>query len=56
MSPPSSQTVYPMLIDVDEDAKPIAAKYLTKWRPGFAEGLKGPEDEERKANGIAATA
>jgi symplekin len=34
----------------------MAAKYLTKWRPGFAERLKGPEDEEKKANGIAAAA
>lgn len=21
----------------DEDARPMAAKYLTKWRPGFVE-------------------
>ncbi|TVY89753.1 mRNA cleavage and polyadenylation specificity factor complex subunit [Lachnellula willkommii] len=39
-----------------EDAKPIAAKYLTKWRPGFAERLKpkGDEEEEKKGNGVAA--
>jgi symplekin len=37
----------------DEDAKPVAAKYLTKWRPGFADRLKGPEDEEKKTNGTA---
>ncbi|TAQ83636.1 hypothetical protein B7494_g8040 [Chlorociboria aeruginascens] len=35
-----------------DDAKPMAAKYLTKWRPGFAEGrLKGNE-EENKAFGL----
>lgn len=43
---------------IDDDAKPVAAKYLTKWRPGFADRLKSPEDEEKKAhgngNGIAA--
>ncbi|TVY53795.1 mRNA cleavage and polyadenylation specificity factor complex subunit pta1 [Lachnellula cervina] len=39
-----------------EDAKPIAAKYLTKWRPGFAERLKPKDDEEeeKKGNGVAA--
>jgi hypothetical protein len=25
------------LCDVDEDARPLAAKYLVKWRPGFVE-------------------
>jgi len=34
---------------LDEDAKPMAAKYLTKWRPGFAERLKG-SNEETKVN------
>ncbi|TVY68802.1 mRNA cleavage and polyadenylation specificity factor complex subunit pta1 [Lachnellula suecica] len=34
-----------------EDAKPIAAKYLTKWRPGFAERLKAKNDEDKKENG-----
>ena len=45
-----------LLTGVDEDARPMAAKYLTKWRPGFGEMLKGPGDEEKKANGIAAAA
>lgn len=22
---------------IDEDARPMAAKYLSKWRPGFVE-------------------
>ncbi|RFU34302.1 hypothetical protein B7463_g1980, partial [Scytalidium lignicola] len=40
-----------------EDAKPIAAKYLSKWRPGFAEAIKGPEPgENAKSNGVALTA
>jgi symplekin len=39
-------------IFTDEDAKPIAAKYLTKWRPAFAERLKGPKEEEKKTNGV----
>lgn len=26
---------------VDEDARPMAAKYLTKWRPGFIESQSG---------------
>ncbi|KAF4634018.1 hypothetical protein G7Y89_g4091 [Cudoniella acicularis] len=34
-----------------EDAKPIAAKYLTKWRPGFADRLKD-NDNEKKTNGV----
>ena len=33
----------------------MAAKYLTKWRPGFAERLKQiSEGEEQKVNGVAA--
>lgn len=35
---------------VDDDAKPMAAKYLAKWRPGFLEqnsDLKKMEDSER---------
>jgi hypothetical protein len=31
----------------------MAAKYLMKWRPGFAERLKALEDEEKKVNGVA---
>ncbi|KAG9234339.1 hypothetical protein BJ875DRAFT_461740 [Amylocarpus encephaloides] len=38
--------------DTYDDAKPIAAKYLTKWRPGFAERLK-EGGEEKKTNGVA---
>jgi hypothetical protein len=36
----------------------MAAKYLTKWRPGFADRIKGPEDyeDEKKTNGIASEA
>jgi symplekin len=46
-----------VLIITDEDAKPIAAKYLTKWRPGFAERLKAKDDEdEKKENGVAVAA
>lgn len=46
-----------ILTDTDEDAKPIAAKYLTKWRPGFAERLKAKADEdEKKENGVAVAA
>jgi symplekin len=40
----------------DEDAKPIAAKYLTKWRPGFADRIKAAGDDEMKTNGSAAAA
>ncbi|KAF5876180.1 putative mrna cleavage and polyadenylation specificity factor complex subunit protein [Botrytis fragariae] len=34
-----------------DNAKPIAAKYLKKWRPGFEDRLKG-DDEETKPNGM----
>jgi len=26
----------------------MAAKYLSKWRPGFAERLKAPEPEKKE--------
>ncbi|THV53677.1 hypothetical protein BGAL_0044g00020 [Botrytis galanthina] len=54
MRPP----VRDMALDAVEDiwntydnAKPIAAKYLKKWRPGFEDRLKG-DDEETKSNGM----
>lgn len=40
-----------MLTFVDENAKPIAAKYLRKWRPGFEERVK-LDNEETKSNGM----
>lgn len=40
-----------LTLATDDNAKPIAAKYLTKWRPGFAERLNGPAEEESKTNG-----
>ncbi|KAG0647863.1 mRNA cleavage and polyadenylation specificity factor complex subunit pta1 [Hyphodiscus hymeniophilus] len=59
MRPPVREIALDAVEDVwntssDDDAKPMAAKFLTRWRPGFAERLKGPEDDEKKANGIAA--
>ena len=37
----------------DEDAKPMSAKYLAKWRPGFAERLNSAESmDEKKENGV----
>ncbi|KAF7927855.1 uncharacterized protein EAE98_000356 [Botrytis deweyae] len=38
-----------------DNAKPIAAKYLKKWRPGFEDRLKG-DDEETKSNGMIISA
>lgn len=26
-----------LTFDADEDARPLAGKYLAKWRPGFVE-------------------
>lgn len=40
----------------DEDARPMAAKYLSKWRPGFEDRLKLPEDEVKETNGADAAA
>ena len=37
----------------------MASKYLTKWRPGFAERLQSVKDsgeEEKKENGVVAAA
>jgi len=31
----------------DDEAKQVAAKYLTKWRPGFADRLKAEEDQKK---------
>ena len=39
----------------DDNAKPIAAKYLKKWRPGFEERLKS-DVEETKSNGMIISA
>ncbi|KAF7959891.1 hypothetical protein EAE96_001494 [Botrytis aclada] len=38
-----------------DNAKPIAAKYLKKWRPGFEDRIKG-DDEETKSNGMIISA
>ncbi|KAM0320964.1 hypothetical protein ACHAO8_000258 [Botrytis cinerea] len=38
-----------------DNAKPIAAKYLKKWRPGFEERLKS-DVEETKSNGMIISA
>ncbi|TVY25932.1 mRNA cleavage and polyadenylation specificity factor complex subunit [Lachnellula hyalina] len=59
MRPPVREVALDAVEDIwstYEDAKPIAAKYLTKWRPGFAERLKtkSDEEEEKKGNGVAA--
>lgn len=35
---------------LDEDARPMAAKYLTKWRPGFVES----QSSEGKAGTLPA--
>jgi symplekin len=54
--PFSLQNIITLLTDIDEDAKPIAAKYLAKWRPGFADKQNGPEDEKKKDNVVTAAA
>lgn len=41
---------------VDEDARPLAAKYLIKWRPGFIESQARPAgDVAPAANNMAIT-
>ncbi|KAM3074830.1 hypothetical protein ACMFMG_008243 [Clarireedia jacksonii] len=40
--------------DTYDDAKPIAAKYLTKWRPGFQERHKAEKDETKSSDLVAA--
>jgi symplekin len=37
----------------DDEAKPIAAKYLNKWRPNFEQRLNKVEGEDKKLNGFA---
>ncbi|KAJ8071135.1 hypothetical protein OCU04_001475 [Sclerotinia nivalis] len=39
-----------------ENAKPIAAKYLKKWRPGFEERLLKSDNGETKSNGMIVSA
>ncbi|RDW84359.1 hypothetical protein BP6252_01949 [Coleophoma cylindrospora] len=39
-----------------EDAKPMAAKFLTKHRPGWDARLKGPDNDEAKVEGASAVA
>ncbi|KAH8820321.1 hypothetical protein F5884DRAFT_763606 [Xylogone sp. PMI_703] len=60
MKPPAREMALDAVQDIwntYEDAKPIAAKYLSKWRPGFAEAIKGPDHSENaKSNGVALTA
>ncbi|KAH8593630.1 hypothetical protein B0O99DRAFT_626710 [Bisporella sp. PMI_857] len=36
-----------------DEAKPIAAKYLNKWRPNFEQRLNKVEGEDKKLNGFA---
>jgi symplekin len=39
---------------VDEDARPLAAKYLVKWRPGFIESqTRAPGSDAASANSMA---
>ncbi|KAL3417574.1 mRNA cleavage and polyadenylation specificity factor complex subunit [Phlyctema vagabunda] len=55
MKPPTREIALDAVEDVwrtYEDAKPMAAKYLTKWRPAFAEQIKGPE-RDTKINGVS---
>lgn len=59
MRPPVREIALDAVEDVwatYEDAKPMAAKYLTKWRPGFADRIKAAGDDEMKTNGSAAAA
>ncbi|KAH8674742.1 hypothetical protein BGZ60DRAFT_468955 [Tricladium varicosporioides] len=58
MRPPSREMALDAFEDIwstYDDAKPIAAKYLTKWRPGFTDRIKG-NDDEKKSNGVTAVA
>ena len=42
---------------VDEDARPLAAKYLVKWRPGFIESqTRAPGSDAASANSMAIAA
>ncbi len=42
-----------MLLGADEDARPLAAKYLVKWRPGFIESqTRGPASDAGPANAM----
>ncbi|PQE07055.1 hypothetical protein CJF30_00009474 [Rutstroemia sp. NJR-2017a BBW] len=40
--------------DTYDDAKPIAAKYLTKWRPGFQDKHKADKDEKKPSELVVA--
>ena len=41
-------------LSVDEDARPLAAKYLVKWRPGFIESqTRGSASDAAPANAMA---
>jgi hypothetical protein len=49
-----------LICHTDDDAKPMASKYLSKWRPGFVERNSQAADEESKngtttskSNGVA---
>ncbi|PQE24681.1 hypothetical protein CJF32_00006963 [Rutstroemia sp. NJR-2017a WRK4] len=41
--------------DTYDDAKPIAAKYLTKWRPGFQDKHKADKDEKKPSELVVAS-
>jgi symplekin len=42
------------VFDADEDARPLAAKYLVKWRPGFIESqTRAPGGDAAPASGVA---
>jgi hypothetical protein len=40
-------------LSADDDAKPIAAKYLSKWRPGFIEQQKMKIEESNLTSASA---
>lgn len=44
--------VYITNLIIDEDARPMAGKYLSKWRPGFIEQQKAIEDGEETKEAI----
>ena len=58
-----SQEILPAYVTdltIDDDARPMAGKYLSKWRPGFMEQQKAIEEGVEKKevvngseNGIA---
>lgn len=37
-----------LTFDADEDARPMAGKYLAKWRPGFVDKQEQHQNEENQ--------